>query len=856
MAHTNPTYEDSYFENRLNALGITAADNQVEILVTGDKLQNELKSFPVFRASEKFPGGIDILVYSLDRSIIQFKPEGSRWSKDYCITRLNPPVVRKDGSVQKYNIPKGQGTYPFFHPWLIELFEKKEHIPILYLTEGYFKAWKGCMHGIPVIGLTSITHMKDKATGKLHPDIVRFMQTCGVKRIVWLTDGDCLDITSKELQDGMDLYIRPRNFFSSCQEFKRLLDDYDDISKWFMHVDIDGILQGYCSPPDGGGLGGMTRDQVKGLDDLLITFADKVADIVDDLKSVSKPGFYFQKFDITYGLAKVHKHFHLTTVDDFYLFHVERRKELKNVEFKFNGTSFKYDEESGTCKIMVPGAARSYFRVGDQYYKFVLIPNKYKQLERTFHRRQRSTLVEDHGKDFPKHVPKYEAFCSVPDHINFQQVISNCFNIYSPFEHEPLAEDCTEEDFPYIMALIRHIFGTGAINYSNPKTGARQSFAQYELGLDYIQLLYKRPEEKMPILCLVSKENETGKTTLAKLLKLIFTGNVAIVGNAELSDNFNASWASKKLIICDETKIDKQVVIERVKSLSTADKIMMNAKGKDHVEIDFYGAFMFLSNNEENFIYAGEEDLRWWVIKVPKLKSKNPDMLFNMQEEIPAFLSFMGKRKMTTDCVTRMWFDPVLLRTEALQKVIQHSQPTIEKELRQYFRDVFRDFGVTEIKMTLQAVHEEVFRGKHERNYLERVLKERIKVDQYHKFEYKEQKYDSWESAHQAALIDNNDLTELDFLRLIQKRYITCRHDFPKWEKQFENGQMKGRIRVDVKDNGRPYIFRREMFLSVEEIESIVVDAEFEQMNNNSTAPAPQSMQGSMYGERDDDLPF
>jgi hypothetical protein len=852
MALTNPTYEEGYFEKRLSALGISAESNQVNIWQTGEGLQDVLKPFPVFRESEKFTGGIDILVYTLARDTVK-STENSRWRKDYVITRLNPPITRKDGSTQKYHIPKGQGTYPFFHPWLIELFENKQTIETLYLTEGFFKAWKGCMHGIPVVGLTSITHMKDKEKGTLHPDILKLMIACNVKRMVWLTDGDCLDITSKDLTDGVDLYKRPRNFFSSCGEFKRLLDDYVDIEKWFVHIDIDNILQMHLSPPSGGGLGGITRDQVKGLDDLLVTFGDRIDDIVQDIKSVSKPGDYFQKFNITYGLAKVHKHFHLTTVDDFYLFHVERRKELKNVEFKFNGTSYRYDEEHNVCKIVVPGEAKSYFRVGDQYHKFVYIPNKYAQLERTFHRRQRSTIVEDHGKEFPKHIPKYEAFCSVPDHINFQQVISNCFNMYSPFEHEPLQEPCTEEDCPNIIGFIKHIFGTGAVSYMNPKLKVRQTFNQYDLGLDYIQLLYKNPTQKLPILCLVSRENETGKSTFAMLLKLIFTGNVAIVGNAELSDNFNASWASKKLIICDEAKIDKQVVVEKVKSLSMGDKIMMNAKGKDHIEIDFYGCFMFLTNNEENFIYASEEDLRFWIIKVHRIKDKNPDLLFNMQEEIPAFLSFLDKRKMVTDRVTRMWFDPALLRTEALQKVIQHSQPTIEKELRQYFRDAFKDFGVDQIMMTLQAVHEEVFRGKYERNYLEKVLKEHIKADQFHKFLYNERKYDSWALAENIAVMEQPGISDLELLRSIKKQYQTCRHDYPKWERKHENGQPGERVRVDVKDNGRPYVFKREMFLTQEEIESVAIDPQFEQMNTASVNQAD-----IQFPERNqpDDLPF
>ena len=42
-----------------------------------------------------------------------------------------------------------------------------------------------------------------------------------------------------------------------------------------------------------------------------------------------------------------------------------------------------------------------------------------------------------------------------------------------------------------------------------------------ELGLDYVQLLYQQPTQILPILCLVSKKNETGKTTFAKWLKVL-----------------------------------------------------------------------------------------------------------------------------------------------------------------------------------------------------------------------------------------------------------------------------------------------------------------------------------------------
>jgi hypothetical protein len=802
-----------FFQQRIESLGITEDLNKVELHYYDAGLrENSVKEYPIFRDGLD---GIDIVVYSIDRLLINYAKEGSRWkNKEYVITRLKDPIQTKSGGLMKYRLPKGQGTFPFFHPWLLDCFDKKTPIDTLYLTEGYFKAFKGCMHGIPVVGLTSITHIRDKEKGTLHPDILALMSTCKVKRVVWLTDGDCLNITTKELEDGVDLYRRPHGFFNSVVTFRQVLADHE-VDLYFMHINSIELGQktgnGFTPGP-------------KGLDDLLVERPDEIPAIVDDILSVSKPGQYFTKFNVTYNgqEQKVLKHFRLKDVNDFFAFHVEFRPDLTNIEFRFNGNLYKYDSQEGACKLLVPTDARNYFRVGDAYYEFVNIPNKYGQLQRAFHGRQKGTITDDHGKNFFKHIAKYKAFCNVPDHTNYQQVIHSCFNLYAPFDHEPEADECTPDDFPNILSFLSHIFGTGKVMYKHMKTQAAMEVDKLDLGLDYLQLLFQQPTHILPILCLVSKENETGKSTMAKFLKYLFTQNCAIVGNADLANDFNSSWASKLLIICDEAKIEKHIVVEKVKSLSTADKIMINAKGKDQVELDFFGKFIFLTNNEENFIYASEEDLRYWVIKVPKLKSKNPGFEQSLQDEVPAFLSYLSRRKMATERLTRMWFDPELLKTDALRKVIAHSQPTIEKDLRQYFREAFLDFGVQEIMMTLSDIHREVLNKKFEMNYLTQVLKERLKVDLYHEFTYAGKDYLTLQLAEAAAIEAGEN--ELEMIRKIERVYKIKRHTYPRWEKKgYESGQPTT-DRVDIKANGRPYVFYRKDFVTPEDEKAIRYD--------------------------------
>lgn len=832
-----PTEKElSYFEQRMQLLGISPESNVVNVL-RNEEGKNVLKPVPVFEeklAQDNTEIGIKIYVVTLDRLRIPFAKEGSRWKKDdYHITRLKVPRVKPNGDVMKYDIPKGQGTYPFFHPSLLEKFEKKIHIENLYLTEGFFKAWKGCMHGMDVVGVSSITHLRDKETGAMHVDIMKLIKACTVKRVIWLTDGDCLNLTGKDITDGMDLYKRPKGFFQSASTFHQLLSDYDG-EKWFAHIKSDSFEQ----------------EQPKGLDDLLVCANGSEKYVVDDFNTFGKASVYSFKMNISFSLGGLLRYFNLDSVDKFYLYHLEKRQEIKGKEFIWNGTRYRWDEEKSECKIMVPGEAKNYFRVGDQYHEFVFIPNKYQELERTFHRRQKGTIIDDYGKTLVQHIPKYKAFCNVPDHLNYQQVIHSNFNIYAKFEHEPAEEDCTLEDIPNIDAFIKHIFGTGQFDWTHPKTKEKGTIKETDLGYDYIQLLYQKPTQTLPILCLVSRENNTGKSTLGKLLKLIFTANVAIVGNAELADNFNASWASKLLVICDEAKIDKQIVVEKVKSLSTADKIMMNAKGKDHVEIDFFAKFLFLTNNEENFIYASDEDVRYWVRKIPVITNLNVTMLQDMIDEIPAFLSFLNKRKMVTENLHRAWFDPSLIKTEALKRVIQYSMPTIEKELRRHIREKFMDFNIEMLMMTRQAIHQDFFNRKYEVNYLEDVLKDRLKVEPFHKYEFDGKTFDTLEQ----ACIYSKEVKGDEAHAQIQavKKYHQKRFDYPRWEDKKREGGGIDRIRVEISDNGRPYVFFRKDFLTTQEIDNLIHDPENDYISNQvMNYDAPKILQ-----KEEKELPF
>jgi hypothetical protein len=123
-----------------------------------------------------------------------------------------------------------------------------------------------------------------------------------------------------------------------------------------------------------------------------------------------------------------------------------------------------------------------YIRVGTSLYKIVqrpLISSDYIEEKILW---SYETLRQDYGKNNLPEIEKYDGFCTIPDHVHYEQVHGTYLNQYEPINHIP----CLGE-FSNIKKFLSHIFGE-----------------QIELGLDYLQILYTRPTQMLPILLLVS----------------------------------------------------------------------------------------------------------------------------------------------------------------------------------------------------------------------------------------------------------------------------------------------------------------------------------------------------------------
>ncbi len=275
------------------------------------------------------------------------------------------------------------------------------------------------------------------------------------------------------------------------------------------------------------------------------------------------------------------------------------------------------------------------FRIGNDFYKSIRVPDKNGVLKSKIITIKRQTIVDDYGVKAIKKLKKYDAGVNVPNYINYQSEINNCYNWFRPFTHTP-----TEGDFPTITKLMNHIFGD-----------------QIEMGYDYIQLLYKNPVQNIPIIVLVSTENHTGKTTFIDFLQNVFGENMAIISTADIEGGFNQHFITKHIIAIDESDLHKQNTTAKIKQMATQKTAMKKGKFQDEISIDYFGRLIILSNNERSFINIKDEDIRYWVRKVHEIEEYDPDFEKKLKNEIPAFMYFIYHREMFyKKPKSRTWF--------------------------------------------------------------------------------------------------------------------------------------------------------------------------------------------------------
>lgn len=345
--------------------------------------------------------------------------------------------------------------------------------------------------------------------------------------------------------------------------------------------------------------------------------------------------------------------------------------------------------------VQIQAKTKKILRIGGKWYKKAIDPLT--KQESLFDITPKM-IIDDDGKEIGnlilKIAPKYLAKTNIPSHIDYQESIDNgygelFYNIYRPLSHTPM-----EGGWQHIEMLLRHIFQE-----------------QFEMGLDYLKMLYEQPLHPLPVLLLVSDETGTGKSTFCKFLNAIFCENALPLTPEIVESRFNSYWVGKLLGYIEEQaddSNDRKKQNAKVKNMVTAETLPSESKGKDPTLAFNFLKIVICSNDEYTPVKIDPNDTRYWVRKVPALSKKEEgiDILDECKKEIPAFLHFLLNRKMQYERKNRLWFAPEQLHTDAWRKIVRHSQSSLEQELREILLDIMREQQVDTLTYDLTALIE------------------------------------------------------------------------------------------------------------------------------------------------------
>lgn len=798
-----PYIKGSYCEKRVGQeLGLQAEDNRIAIVGGQNAYGGTSRIWmPLFRSDSN--DNIEILVYTLDRELIPLErttrmgqteqqSDNDRDAGHYKLIRLNPNNIQDGGA--KYLCPSKKQSaiqFPYIPIQLLEKWERREKIDTLVITEGFFKAFKACMCGGDVIGIGGITMFTDTSTGGIHRDIKRVIIDCKVKKVIFLHDGDCLDI-SKSLLENLDnspkdACERPRNFRNTVTKFFHVYKpELPNVELYWSYVNSQGI-----------------PEEPKGLDDLLVAHPQEAERIIYDLKHPELITSYFNICNLNKERASLDKRFFIDSPTSFYNKH---KAEIGTHKFIFCGTVYKWNTFDKKLDELMSQSMLSLKRIGQGWYKEVRRPTIGKDANgNTIYvseltKWSRQNIIDDFGKEVLGKLTRYEGFVNVPSHENYQKVIGSFYNMYNPIPHQPSADDLRKIGWKTIRSTMEHIFGKD--NYGRGLKKGDAGYdpdSQYELGMDYVQLLYQQPTQNLPILCLVSTERGTGKTSFLDLMRVMFGDNTVIVGNDQVTSKFNTLVTGRLIVGVDETSLaDNKEFTEKLKMWSTAKKLPREGKGVDAEMVDNYTKYILCSNNERRFIYASSEEVRFWVRKIPVFQAdkKIGNVLPLFEEEMSSFLAYLNDRDMYFNPedktkLDRMYFKPEMLRTKWLDELLEAQRPRAERKMREWLKQWFIDFGMPSLLTTIDKFQEAIAMtdrkfGNYDVEDLRRMVEENMNV----------QKYEGGKSKRFKFPVISSVVVENDKDSDTVSKHV-------------------------IYGNGRPYIFYAHQFLNDEEYMSV-----------------------------------
>ena len=355
-----------------------------------------------------------------------------------------------------------------------------------------------------------------------------------------------------------------------------------------------------------------------------------------------------------------------------------------------------------------------YLRVGCDFLKVIIKRNRFGIENKILKSWKKEEISDDHGKETLKMIWKYDDFTIHPDNLRYTPAVENCYNLYAPFPHIPSQDTITEEDIPNTIIMMQHVFGE-----------------QYELGLKYMKILYELPTQILPVLILVSLERETGKTTFLNWIHMLFGENTVLISPHDLTSNFNSGYATKNIILIDETVIEKNTSAMKIISLATAKTISVSQKFVAQYSVPFFGKLILCTNKEREFMRIEHEEIRFWVRKINLIEGeKNTNIENDLFNEIPLFLKYLSQLPDVDISKSRMVFTKEEINTTELANVKEESKVWLAKELEILIDDFFANHQNQEFEATAKDIKEKWFAHNHQVSisYIRKILKHEMKM--------------------------------------------------------------------------------------------------------------------------------
>jgi hypothetical protein len=359
-------------------------------------------------------------------------------------------------------------------------------------------------------------------------------------------------------------------------------------------------------------------------------------------------------------------------------------------------------------KIEIP-----FIRVGVDYFKKIVKPTRYGGEATLLKHWKKDEIKQDYDNTFINRVYKYDDFTIEPNNIDYNPIINNYYNLYSQFQHQVHPEIIEENQIQTSLELVKHIFGD-----------------KYEIGLKYLKILFEFPKQILPIIVLVSEERGTGKTTFLNWMDMIFGENCVAISPDDVSRGFNSIYATKNIILIDEAVAEKQATVEKLKSIATAKTISVSQKFVSEYSIPFYGKVILCTNKETDFMKIDNEEIRFFVLKVPVIKKLNTRIEDDLFKEIPKFLKYLTQLSEIDFSKSRMVFTPEEIESDALETVKEESRSGLFKELFLLIDHYFNNSNLEEFEANPVDIKNKFFANNNQisTSYIRKVLKNEYKL--------------------------------------------------------------------------------------------------------------------------------